>query len=90
MRHKLIKLLIWLKVIHGGHLEVREYEKHDFWYFMICHKCDYEWWLSYDDEVDPALWAILCGEPFTFTYPPKCGDHKWWWDGTTRIYELDD
>lgn len=91
MKRKLIKLLTKLRIICGGPIEVVDEGSNNFFYRMICLKHDYEMWLCYDDEVDPGLWAILCGEPWKFTYPPTCeaGGSKWRWDGETRFYELE-
>lgn len=91
MKQKLINLLIKLKLVHGGHIEVREYEKYEFEYFMICYKCDCEMWLMYDDDVEPGLWAILCGDPWKFTTEPSCCDYRntWRWNGKTLCFYLD-
>lgn len=89
MKKWIVKLLTRLKIIHGGPAKIRDYGRNLFFFSITCWKCNSEMDILWDDDVEPGLWAILCGEPWKLIYP-YCDDDKsiWHWDGETWWYEI--
>ena len=86
LNHIVIKCLTRMRLIHGGPARILEAEPDLYFFSIACYKCKSEQDLMWDEAVRPALWAILCDEPWELVDPYCTGKNIWHWNGETEWY----